>query len=40
MALMFTSTNLLYSKQLIILFVNENGTTEKFGIKQIKLPNI
>ena len=30
----------MYSRQLVILFVNENGTAEKVGINQINPRNI
>ena len=30
----------MYSRQLVILFVNENGTAEKVGINQINPLNI
>ena len=30
----------MYSRQLVILFVNENGTAEKVGINKINPPNI
>ena len=30
----------MYSRQLVILFVNENGTAEKVGINQINPQNI
>ena len=30
----------MYSRQMVILFVNENGTAEKVGIHQINPQNI